>query len=122
MSFVNGMSMHVTVTIRPEDAMHFFALFKPVFDQAIAEPECIFFEVYAGAPAGRISWVEDWTRDPQWYLDHQLTKDYYREFLALTEPLYVAPREIEVFERLSADYCYSTQEMDWVSMWTHSYE
>jgi quinol monooxygenase YgiN len=106
------MSLHVTVYIAPENIDHFFAAFKPVFDKVITEPECLFFEVFQnpGEP-GKISWVEDWSKSPEWFLEDQITKDYYKDYLAVTEPMFLKPREFQVLERLSPEYYYSRESV-----------
>jgi hypothetical protein len=54
-------SLQVTVTIAPENVTKFFEHFKPVYDAVIAEPECIFFEVYQSPEnPGELRWVENW--------------------------------------------------------------
>ncbi|KAI0506410.1 hypothetical protein F5B22DRAFT_660329 [Xylaria bambusicola] len=107
MAFPHGMSLHVTVYVAPENVDSFFAAFKPVFDKVIAEPECLFFEVYQipNTP-GKISWVEDWSKSPYWFLKEQITKDYYKEYLAVTEPMFIKPREFQFYERLGDEYYY----------------
>ena len=56
-----GVSLHVTVYIAPENVETFFKYFTPVYDKVIAEPECVFFEVYQSREdPGTISFVEDW--------------------------------------------------------------
>jgi hypothetical protein len=61
MPFASGWSLHVTVYIAPENVDSFLAAFKPVFDKVVAEPECLFFEMYLSPQEpGKISWVENW--------------------------------------------------------------
>jgi quinol monooxygenase YgiN len=61
MSSNHGISLHVTIYIAPENVEAFFAAFKPVYDKVIAEPECVFFEMYQSPDEpGKISWVENW--------------------------------------------------------------
>ncbi|KAJ8132450.1 hypothetical protein O1611_g1171 [Lasiodiplodia mahajangana] len=105
MSFTHGLSLHVTVYIAPENFDRFFAAFKPVFKKVIEEPECLFFEVYQtpGEP-GTISWVEDWSGSPDWFIKNQMTKEYYKEYLAITEPMFIKPREFKFLERLGPEY------------------
>jgi quinol monooxygenase YgiN len=105
MSFIHGISLHVTVYIGIENVDNFFAAFKPVLDKVIAEPECLFFEVYRSPDnLGHISWVEDWAAMPSWFLNHQMKKDYYKEYLAITEPMFIRPRRVEILERLEPRY------------------
>ncbi|KAI4246872.1 MAG: hypothetical protein L6R42_009780, partial [Xanthoria sp. 1 TBL-2021] len=34
----------------------------------------------------------------------QITKDYYKPYLAATEPMFVKPREIKFYERMEGDW------------------
>jgi quinol monooxygenase YgiN len=62
MPFATGWSLHVTVYIDPENIDRFLAAFKPVFNKVVAEPECLFFEMYRSPQEpGKISWVENWS-------------------------------------------------------------
>ncbi len=64
----HGISLHVSVTVAPENADKFLAAFKPCFDAVTAEPECTFFEVYRDADTpGRFMWVENWSKDKEWF-------------------------------------------------------
>ena len=62
-------SLQVTIYIKPSDVDKFFEAFKPVFDKVWAEPECVHFEVFQDpADPGKISWIENWDKSPQWLL------------------------------------------------------
>ncbi|KAI1199659.1 hypothetical protein F5X97DRAFT_114801 [Nemania serpens] len=100
-----GWSLHVTVYIAPENIDRFMAAFKPVFNKVAAEPECLFFEMYQSPQEpGKISWVENWSKSPEWFLENQVTKDYYKEYLATTEAMFTKPREFQFLERVGPDY------------------
>ncbi|KAI2624910.1 hypothetical protein GGR54DRAFT_541197 [Hypoxylon sp. NC1633] len=95
----NGISLHVTVHIAPENVERFLAAFKDIFDLVSAEPECSFFEVYKSVEEpGKISWVENWSKDRQWLIETQLTKAYYKEYFEITEPMFLKPREARLLE------------------------
>ena len=101
----HGMSLQVDVTVAPENAEKFLQLLKPVFDLVVAEPECLFFEVFHDPDnPGHFRWVEDWSKDRKWFMEQQLTKEYYKPYLAETEPLFIKPREFTIFDRLSAGW------------------
>lgn len=56
-----GISLHVTVHIAPENTDRFLAAFKAIFDVVSAEPECTFFEIYrCPEEPGKFTWVENW--------------------------------------------------------------
>ncbi|KAL7623359.1 hypothetical protein AAE478_007040 [Parahypoxylon ruwenzoriense] len=101
----NGISLHVTVYIAPENVEKFLAAFKAIFDVVAAEPECLFFEVYKSADEpGKISWVENWSKDREWLMKNQLTKSYYKEYFETTEPMFLKPREARILELLGPGF------------------
>ncbi|KAL6362843.1 hypothetical protein LRP88_04156 [Fusarium phalaenopsidis] len=68
-----GISLHVTVYVDPENVSKFLEHFKPVYDKV------------------------------------QIPKDYYKEYFAATEPMFVKPREFKVYNRLGSPY-YTAKE------------
>ncbi|KAI1827995.1 hypothetical protein F4861DRAFT_237168 [Xylaria intraflava] len=111
MPYAHGMSLQVTVVIAPENVDEFFAAFKPVFEKVIAEPECLFFEVYVDpCDPGKITWIEDWSKTPEWFLEKQITKEYYKPYLAITEPMFLKPREGLLLERVKPEFFYVKQQ------------
>ncbi|KAI1424069.1 hypothetical protein F5Y12DRAFT_468375 [Xylaria sp. FL1777] len=105
MPLATGWSLHVTVYIAPENVDRFLAAFKPVFNKVVAEPECLFFEMYQSPQEpGKLSWVENWSKSPEWFLENQVTKDYYKEYFAITEAMFTKPREFQFLERVGPEY------------------
>ncbi|KAF3058602.1 hypothetical protein GL218_05834 [Daldinia childiae] len=99
-----GISLHVTVHIAPENVERFLVAFKAIFDVVAAEPECLFFEVYKSVEEpGKLTWIENWSKDIQWFLEHQMTKPYYKEYLEFTEPMFLKPREAQILEPLGPE-------------------
>jgi quinol monooxygenase YgiN len=118
-----GISLQVTVTIAPENVSKFLELFQSVYEKVIAEPECTFFEVYHSPEnPGVLSWVENWylllsffllwllltdayvvtrTQSIEWLFQNQFSKEYYKEYLETTEPMFLKPREAKILKRLS---------------------
>ena len=37
-------------------------------------------------------------------IQHQITKEYYKEYMAATEPMFVQPREVKILNRLAPFY------------------
>ena len=61
------LSLHMKITIDPSNLTEFFTLFKPVYEAVIAEPECIFFEVFQNpATPGELKWIEHWKQSTDW--------------------------------------------------------
>ena len=97
-----GMSLHVSVTVAPENAEKFLAALRPCLDAVIKEPECIFFEVYQDPEkSGRFKWVEDWTKDKDWFL--QVPQLIYLSFLLGPSSIGVLPPQIWAQKRLGDD-------------------
>jgi hypothetical protein len=40
------------------------------------------------------------TQPVEWLISIQLTKGYYKEYFAITEPMYLKPREFKVLHRI----------------------
>jgi hypothetical protein len=62
------LSLHVHITVAPENAELFLSHLKPCYDVVSAEPECIFFEVFQNPAApGDFKFVETWNASPEWF-------------------------------------------------------
>ncbi|PYI24092.1 hypothetical protein BO99DRAFT_418775 [Aspergillus violaceofuscus CBS 115571] len=100
-----GISLHITIHIDPESLPKFWEAFQPVYENVIAEPECTFFEVYQSPEEpGTLSWVENWSQTPEWLFGVQIQKPYYKDYLAITEPMFIKPREAKILNRVGAPY------------------
>ncbi|KAH6668664.1 hypothetical protein F5X68DRAFT_52770 [Plectosphaerella plurivora] len=98
-------SLHVTVWIDPANIPAFFEAFKPVFDACVAEPELLFFEVYQSPDEpGKLHWVENWNATREWLMEVQIAKPYYKEYFAITEPMFIKPREFAIYEPMGPPY------------------
>ena len=66
----HGLSLHVTVTVAPENVDKFLDHLRPAYEAVAAEPECTFFEVYISSDQpGVLRWVEGWSKDRKWLLE-----------------------------------------------------
>ncbi|KAL8981091.1 MAG: hypothetical protein Q9205_004017 [Flavoplaca limonia] len=93
-----GMSLHVSIYIDPSNRTAFLEAFKPCFDAVRAEKECLFFEIYSDPDdAGHFSWA-------------QITKDYYKPYLAATEPMFIKPREVKFYDRMEESWTFAKPE------------
>ena len=63
-------SLHVKITVAPENVPAFIEALKPAWDAVTSEPECIFFEVYQmdGEP-GTFKFVENWNASKDWMVN-----------------------------------------------------
>jgi len=106
-----GLSLEGTVTIAPENVTKFFEILRPVYENVISEPECTFFEVFIDPDQpGVIHWVEGWAKDKAWLLSTQLQKDYYKPYLAATEPMFIKDRK---FLNISFPDCENMELKTW---------
>ncbi|KAE8160224.1 hypothetical protein BDV40DRAFT_302535 [Aspergillus tamarii] len=100
-----SISLQVTIHLNPEDLPKFWTAMKPAYEAVIAEPECTFFELYQEPDSpGTISWVENWSASKEWLIGVQLKKPYYHDYLAVTEPLFVKPREVKLLKRVGEPF------------------
>ncbi|KAF2736500.1 hypothetical protein EJ04DRAFT_511002 [Polyplosphaeria fusca] len=96
-----SISLHVKLTVAPESVDKFLEALKPAYDAVIAEPKCTFFEVFQNPNApGEFKFIENWDATVDWLQNVQLKKEYYKPYLAATEPLWLKPREMELWERM----------------------
>ncbi|KAL4876535.1 hypothetical protein BJY04DRAFT_199852 [Aspergillus karnatakaensis] len=100
-----GFALHVSIFIAPENVPKFFEAFEPAYKKVAAEPECTLFEVYQDPNSpGELSWVEHWTESLEWFMEVQVNRDYYAPYLAVTEPMFLKPREFKILHRVGAPY------------------
>jgi len=106
-----GLSLEVTIYIAPENVTKFLEILRPAYEAVIAEPECTFFEVFIDPDQpGVIHWVEGWAKDKVWLLSVQMQKDYYKPYLAATEPMFIKDREVKIFEKLPVEWTHVKPE------------
>lgn len=104
-----GFSLEVTITIAPENVDKFFEFFRLPYQAVIAEPECTFFEVFVDPEQpGVIHWIEGWKKDKFWFMGVQMAKDYYKPYLAATEPMFIKPRKYR-FSPIQCSRLFSTR-------------
>jgi hypothetical protein len=101
-----GFILSVKVYISPSDVPRFLALFIPVYDSVLAEPECRFFIVAQPSPSPSpheedqnvtcLSWIEGWSMPPQWFMAVQMNKAYYEPYMSKMTAMFVRPRWHEI--------------------------
>jgi len=95
------LSFHVKIAVAPENAEKFLAALKPVFEKFTAEPDCTYFEVFQDPEnPGTFRFVENWNATKEHIVEVHLKKDFYKSYIAETEPLWIKPRETEIWERM----------------------
>ena len=96
-----GFILSVKVYISPADVPRFFSFFKPDYDAVLVEPECRLFIVARPSPQEDenvtcLSWIEGWSKPPQWFMAVQMNKAYYEPYLSETTAMFVKPRWHEI--------------------------
>ncbi|KAL8937076.1 MAG: hypothetical protein Q9211_003865 [Gyalolechia sp. 1 TL-2023] len=75
MSSPRGISAHVTITVAPANADEFLKRSRPTFDLIVAEPACLYFELFHSATQkGRFKIVENWSMSQEEFVK----RDIYR--------------------------------------------
>jgi len=96
------LTLHVTIKVAPHNVQNFLDALRPCWECCIQEPENLFFDVYhSPSEPGVFRFVEVWSKDREWFVEHQITKSYYGPYIALTQPMWLEPREIAFSERLA---------------------
>ena len=63
-----SVSLHVKITVAPENAAKFLDFLKPAYDAVSSEPECVFFEVFQNPSVpGEFKFVENWHASVGWF-------------------------------------------------------
>jgi hypothetical protein len=63
-------SIHVSITVAPENVEKFLDALKPVYDAVVAEPNCTLFQVFHKAEEpGVFRFVENWNATVDWLVN-----------------------------------------------------
>ena len=66
----------VKIFLAPENVAKFFEHFKPVYEKALAAPECVYFLVgQNSSEPGVMQWTEGWAKDAEWFMKVQWQSD-----------------------------------------------
>jgi len=80
---------------------------RPVWAACAREPNCLLFDVFEDPEdRGHFTPVEVWQATKQWFLEEQMTKDYYSDLWQKTEHTHRQPRVIRFAERLGEGSSY----------------
>ncbi|KAL2145838.1 hypothetical protein VTI28DRAFT_6135 [Corynascus sepedonium] len=95
------LSIHIKITVHPENSETYLAALRPLFEEATAEPLNIFCEVYRDDKnPGVFRIVENWNCSLDHMMNVQMKKDYYNPYYEATESLFIKPQVIEIFSRM----------------------
>jgi quinol monooxygenase YgiN len=90
--------MSVTLTIRPERLDAFTAALAEVLPRARAEDGCLRLDVGRTVVNPAVFVLSEGWRDLVEYRDVILQKDYYQEYLRISEEAYASPRIVTLLE------------------------
>lgn len=94
------LTLFVEFNVKPDMIEQFKEAHRPVWAACGSEPECILFDVFQDPDKpGRFRFVEVWSKDREWFEQHQLTKPYYETLWAKSKPTWEKEMVIEYFER-----------------------
>ena len=94
-------TLFVDFYIQPSRIEDWKQAHRPVWAAVSREPECILFDVFHNLDdEGHFRLIEVWAASKEWFATKQLTKPYYDELWAKSEPTYRKERRIEYLERL----------------------
>ncbi len=93
-------SMVVTLRIKPEAKAEYLAALHKVLEPTRRDPDCVSLQVYeAAAEPDKIILFETW-RDASRYQNVVIHQPLFQEYLAATEPMYAAPRVVELLKAI----------------------
>ncbi|KEF57395.1 uncharacterized protein A1O9_05312 [Exophiala aquamarina CBS 119918] len=94
--------IHVTLYFAPENVPIALEACKALFEEAWKEPQLDFCQVVQHVDEPGIIRIQEAWNASRKYLDEvQLHKSYYAPYLEATQHLWLRPREIQIFERIS---------------------
>ena len=88
------LSLHVTIQVAPHNVDAFLEALRPCWAGCVAEEENLFFDVFQDPETpGRFHFVELWSEDKEWFFEVQFKKPYYKPYLDITIPMWIADRK-----------------------------
>jgi quinol monooxygenase YgiN len=67
---------------------------RPCWAGCVAEKENLFFDVFQDPETpGLFRFVELWSEDKKWFFEVQFKKPYYKPYLDVTVPMWIADRK-----------------------------
>ncbi|KAL2795204.1 hypothetical protein BJX66DRAFT_173054 [Aspergillus keveii] len=96
----DSISLQVTVYLAEKDLDTFFEALGSVFNQIASEPYCTLFEVYQSQEdKGQILMLKNWSSTREWLVDVGMRRPYLDEYHAITEPLFLRPKDTKILDR-----------------------
>jgi quinol monooxygenase YgiN len=89
----------VTLRIDPDRIPEYLAALGDVLEPARNEPTNVFLYPHCVEESGTIVLFERWL-DSDAYLNEVLHTEHFRRYLSISEPLYVAPREVRFLTQI----------------------
>ncbi|KAJ8120864.1 hypothetical protein O1611_g10254 [Lasiodiplodia mahajangana] len=109
-----SISVHVKLAIDPSKTEEFLRALRPTFEEISADPLNTFIEIYRDDKnPGIFKLVENWDVTPEYMLNVQTKKDFYKTYYAAIKSILLGPPEPEIFSRMPDNL--------WVSVAKDSY-
>lgn len=113
------MSTHPQLTlivhfhIKPHLIETWKAAHRPVWAACAAEPECLYFDVFADPlNPGEFRLVEVWDATREWFETRQLTKSYYGTLWEKSRPTWEREMSIEYLERVREGFSFNEKFLE----------
>jgi quinol monooxygenase YgiN len=99
------LSVHVQISVKPQDVPAFLDALKPCQNGCLSEKECLYFDVFHDGK-GNFRFLEIWTGTEEWFRSVQMNRSYYEPYTSITQPMWTKERLVE----------FSFQEEGWLGM------
>ncbi|PYH43336.1 putative quinol monooxygenase [Aspergillus saccharolyticus JOP 1030-1] len=101
----NLVSLQVRVWVAEEDVDKYFAALGSVFYKIARESACTLFEVYQSQEnQGEILIIKNWNASKEWVLNVAMKRPYLAEYHAITEPMFLKPKEVTIVDRKAGNF------------------
>lgn len=95
------LSLQVIQYIAKEDADTFLTALRPCWERVVAEPKCVFFDVFrttdpTDANIEMFNFIEIWDATEDWLINVQVKKAYYEPYLKIATALWKKDREFKL--------------------------
>lgn len=107
-----GFSAMIRAEIKPGRMDEFLSLFYAGTEKLSQEPECLSFEVFRSkSEPNKLMWIESWSKGMEWFMEHQMSKDYMKELHQATKDLCAGEQQVEIYERFGGPWAKAREAM-----------
>lgn len=108
------MSLQVSYYIKKPDFDNFMTALRPAWEAVSKEENFRFFDVFTATDPTDpdveiLRFVEVWDCTSEWFMQNQITKEYYQPYFEATKDMHARERSFDITER-KAGWCAVRQE------------